>query len=130
MSQQERVIAKRLANVLVPDAVACVPGGPSINHVIKTFQTYYGGLWVGGTVYLTMDSLVFRPNGINRLLHKGDMRRTVHLLDIVSVEDRRGWFTNIVDVNLHGDPKLTFRCYGATRFSKAIRDQASRIRRQ
>jgi hypothetical protein len=128
MSKQEHLVAKRLANVLVANAQALVFG--HTKHVIKGFRTYYGGLWVGGTIYLTMDTLIFRPNSFNRLVHKGDMRRTVRLRDIATVEDRRGWFTNIVDVHVRGDPKLTFRCFGAARFSKAIRDQASRIQTQ
>jgi hypothetical protein len=130
MSEQEQqVLVKKLANVLVPNAEHRVPGG-SPKRVIDAFQAHYGGLWVGGTVCLKEDSLDFRPNGINRLAHKGDMRRTIHLRDVVSVEDRKGWFTSIVDVHTHDASKLTFRCYGAARFSQAIRDQVSWLRTQ
>ncbi|MEZ5537053.1 MAG: hypothetical protein R3F02_15700 [Thiolinea sp.] len=34
--------------------------------------TNYGGLWVGGSAYLTKNEFRFVPNLINKMFHKGD----------------------------------------------------------
>jgi hypothetical protein len=119
------LIAKKLVNVLIPDAEAesFIQVLPQTQSVLGEYKAFHKGLWVGGTLLLTTSSLEFRPNGLNRLMHRGDASRGILLKDVVDVKDRFGIATRIVDVLCHKGPPLTFRCYGAKRFVEQIRAQ-------
>jgi hypothetical protein len=94
------------------------------NAANKTFdfiRKMTGGLWVGGRVVLTNHRIIFTPNGLNRALHKDLPVIALFLTDLTEVRDRFGVATSIVDA-MTPVGSLTFRCYGANKFSKLIRD--------
>ena len=94
-----------------------------VRIILKFFKGKYGGLWVGGTVYLLPDCLDFRPNALNQFVHKDNMSRRLPLADITSVTDHFGVATRIVTVALQDGTEFKFRCYGAAEFARQIRDQ-------
>jgi len=129
MNSTNDLIAKKGVNALIPDAEpeAFLLRKPwPAGFVLGAFKAFYKGLWVGGTLYLTPSSIEFRPNVLNRFVHKGDTSRVVLLNDVVDVKDRSGFATRIVDVTCRNGPPLTFRCYGAKRFVEQIRAQIAR----
>jgi len=115
------LIAKKLVNALIPEAEARTP--ILTRGVISRFQKHYGGLWVGGMLYLRMSSIEFDPNALNRAIHTGDLRRVILLPDIVEVKDRFGVLTGITDITCRDRSTFTFRCFGAKRFAERIRGQ-------
>ncbi len=126
MNSTNDLIAKKVVNALIPDAEPkAFPLSP-VRLVLGAFKAFQKGLWVGGTLCLTPSSIEFRPNVLNRSLHKGDTSRVVLLNDVVDVKDRSGFTTQIVDVTCRNGPPLTFRCYGAKRFVEQIRAQIAR----
>ena len=127
MSPPDHVIAKKMANALMKDAelgdrtaVALGPGGRLGTAAIKKLM---GGLWVGGTIYLTEDALEFHPNGLNRAVHKDSESLSVvlPLRGVTSVEMRRGMITQIIDIKT-AIGTLSVRCLGAKGFARMIED--------
>lgn len=123
MSAANDLIAKKLVNALIPDAQTR-PFIPR-QRLLARFQKHYGGLWVGGTLYLKVSSIEFHPNALNRVAHTGDMRRTVMLQDIADIKNRFGVLTGIIDITFPNASTFTFRCFGAKPFAERIRQQLS-----
>lgn len=131
MSKPENVIAKKMANALMKDAeigdrtqMILGPGGRLGTTAVKKLM---GGLWVGGTAYLTADALEFHPNGLNRAVHKDPDALSVvlPLRSITSVETRFGVATQIIDVKT-AIGTLSIRCYGAKGFADKIKASSTR----
>ncbi len=129
MSAPKNVIARKLANALMKDAEIgdrtqrlLGPGGRFGTRAAKKLM---GGLWVGGTAYLTEDAVEFHPNGMNRALHKDpeSLSVVIPLRGITDVETRFGIATQIIDIKT-AIGTLSIRCYGAPGFAKKI--QAAR----
>ncbi len=127
MSKPDNVIAKKLVNALMKDAevgertqTLLGPGGRLGTNAVKKLM---GGLWVGGTAYLTEDAVEFHPNILNRALHADpdSMSVVLPLRSITSVETRYGIGTKIIDVKT-AIGTLSVRCYGAVGFAKKIED--------
>ena len=94
MNSTNDLIAKKVVNALIPDAEPkSFPLSP-LRLVLGAFKAFQKGLWVGGTLYLTPSSIEFRPNVLNRSLHKGDTSRVVLLSDVVDVRDRLVYYPN------------------------------------
>jgi hypothetical protein len=125
MAKPKNIIASKLANALMKDAeindrtqTLLGAGGRFGTSAAKKLM---GGLWVGGTAYLTEDAVEFHPNILNRALHKDpdDMTVVLPLRGITSVEVRFGLGTKIIDVNT-AIGTLSVRCYGAEGFARKI----------
>jgi hypothetical protein len=129
------VIATKTVNALIPEAemgfaakfVLDKTGDAATGAVLEVAKKMMGGLWVGGTVAVQRQELVFRPNWFNRLIHKADYTITIPLPEISQVDVRFGVLTKIVDINT-GDGRLTFRCYGAEDFANLILSQLPVVR--
>lgn len=80
-----------------------------------------GGLWVGGKAVLTISTLSFSPNGMNRALHASpeELEVRVPLSSITDIHIRRGFITDIIDVH-SAIVTLTIRCFKAKSFVVAI----------
>lgn len=127
MTRPDNVIARKLANALMKDAEIgdraqsmLGSGGRLGTNAVKKLM---GGLWVGGTVYLTPDAVEFHPNGLNRVVHKDpdSLSVVLPLRGITSVETRFGLGTKIIDIKT-AIGTLSVRCYGATGFAKKIEE--------
>ena len=125
MSKPENVIARKLANALmkvaeIGDRTQSLlgAGGRLGTNAIKKLM---GGLWVGGTAYLTKDAVEFHPNGLNRAIHKDpeSLSVVIPLRGITDVETRFGIGTQIIDIKT-AIVTLSIRCYGAPGFAKKI----------
>ncbi len=125
MSKPQNVIARKLANALMKDAeigdrtqMALGPGGRLGTNAVKKLM---GGLWVGGTAYLTSDAVEFHPNGLNRAMHKDpdSLSVVLPLRSITGVETRFGIATQIIDIKT-AIGTLSIRCYGAKGFAEKI----------
>ncbi|MEO1662274.1 MAG: hypothetical protein AAFR51_14885 [Pseudomonadota bacterium] len=125
MSKPENVIARKLANALMKDAEIgertqslLGPGGRLGTNAMKKLM---GGLWVGGTAYLTEDALEFHPNILNRALHTDpdSLSVVLPLRGITSVETRFGVGTKIIDIKT-AIGTLSIRCFGAGSFAKQV----------
>ncbi|MEL7111198.1 MAG: hypothetical protein AAFV59_13170 [Pseudomonadota bacterium] len=125
MTAPDNVIARKLANALMKDAeigdrtqTLMGPGGRLGTNAIKKLM---GGLWVGGTAYLTTDAVEFHPNGFNRAVHKDpdSLSVVLPLRGITSVETRFGVATQIIDIKT-AIGTLSIRCFGAPGFAKKI----------
>lgn len=117
------VIAWKYANLFISDGE---PEKPSLMSLftgssVDWLRRRMGGLWVGGAVTLTHDALSFGPNALNAAVHEGDVSHAVELAWVVSVTERFGWLTRIVDVRTYDGETFTFRCFGARAFADRIR---------
>lgn len=119
----------KLANKFVPDAEmsagarSLFPLGSASS--VDWLRGRMGGLWVGGSVTLTEDTLTFSPNGMNAAAHDRDTSAGVSLERVVDVTDRFGWVTRIVDVHTDMGELFTFRCFGAKAFADTVRQAAA-----
>jgi hypothetical protein len=128
----QHIIGKRLCNALIRDAepdfgaffaiadlVGLGTAKNSVNAVSSLAKKLMGGLWVGGTTYLTKDSIVFRPNFLNRLVHKDDYSVRIPLGEIIDVKKRFGIGTQIIEIKT-SKGTLSIRCYWPTSFIEMI----------
>lgn len=125
MSEAPEIIGWKYANAFVPDAEmspvarrAFLFGSES---AVEWLQRRMGGLWVGGAVTLTQETLSFGPNALNAAAHAGDTSNSVPLDRVVDVQDRFGMLTRIIDVRLDDGSLFTFRCFGARKFAQVIK---------
>ncbi len=125
-------IAKKLVNALISDAkmspaakvVAKAANDDSVQPVIGLMSKAMGGLWVGGSLMLFADRIVFQPNMVNQWVHDGDCSVEIELRDVVDVQVRSGFVTNVIDITTT-ERTLSARCYGAAAFAEQIRTRSS-----
>jgi hypothetical protein len=128
-----QLIAKKVCNTLLPDAEASQPINMLLGHLktsalLTTYKYLAKGLWVGGNAFLYDDYLSFWPNGLNALLHKGDVSWQINLMEITNISISKGLGTQIINLKFEtGVYKL--RCIGAKRFAETIRGQIERLKR-
>ncbi|MCI4645906.1 MAG: hypothetical protein MRY64_14085 [Hyphomonadaceae bacterium] len=125
MAAPEHVIEKRKSSVLFKQAelglAARMMLGLEGRASLAISKKLLGGNWVTGNVYLTPDSLEFRPDFLDAKLHKNgeELRLTVPLEKITSMQVRQGIATQILDVTAE-EVTVSFRCYRANAFVSAI----------
>ncbi len=92
--------------------------------VVGVVKRLTGGLWVGGNVYLYQDAVEFRPNGLNKLIHAGEVSWRVPLKEILSVSTGFGFVTKVITMRTE---RVSFRirCYGADAFARVIAEVSS-----
>jgi hypothetical protein len=114
------LIEKKLANALFERAEV-TPGSGAFKLSIALVRRAYGGLWVGGNIFLYRDKLRFAPNALNRSLHKEGSVGAIEitLSAVTGVERRFGILSGIIRVT-YGDKLFIFRCFGAKGFAQAI----------
>lgn len=97
--------------------------GTKANIVVGVVKRLGGGLWVGGNVYLYRDAVQFRPNGLNKLIHTGELSWRVPLEEIASISVGSGFVTKVITIRTE---KVNFkiRCYGANGFARMIDDRS------
>lgn len=116
---EEKPFARKLCNALIPEAEHNFLRGTTEYFGVEVAREFYGGLWVGGTVFLTSRHLKFQPNALNRKLHKGDYSMSIPLNEVTDLAYEFGFFSGIIRVTTrHGAMK--FRCFGAKRFLSTI----------
>jgi len=111
-----QVLVSKVANALIEDAESHVSG---VALVLSAFRAVWGGLWVGGRVTLTAESVSFAANTMNRIAQSGTLDVSVPLREVTHVAVLPGFFTNIVAISTP-DRVLKVRCYGARRFADAV----------
>ncbi|WP_299975679.1 hypothetical protein [uncultured Pseudoteredinibacter sp.] len=129
----ESYLAKKACNFLIENAkedlsiageIADIAGvdfdEKIVEAVLAKYKNKYGGLWVGGTVYLTEEGLRFSPNGLNELFHKGDNSLSILFTHMNSIELENGFFTKIIRIST-AFGVFKFRCYGAKKFIEIIK---------
>ncbi|MEM7767951.1 MAG: hypothetical protein AAF253_10755 [Pseudomonadota bacterium] len=127
MAEPTEWIEKRMANALLPDAKIGFGAGTAMGRPgrfgLGMVEKAMGGLWVGGTAYLTSAAVEFHPNGLNKAVHApGSVEAVVlPLLDITDVKFRKGIGTNIVDITTT-EASLSIRAYNMATFAEAICD--------
>lgn len=134
MSEPANVIDKRLANALYRDAsINSASGkllGPSGKLGVKAVEKMMGGLWVGGTAYLTTDAVEFHANALNRLVHTPGSIEPV-VFPLAGIEDtayRKATVTHIIDL-VSGGRTLSIRGYNMRAFHAAISDAVDAARK-
>ena len=92
-----------------------------VNIVVGVLRRLTGGLWVGGNVYLFQDAVEFRPNGLNKFIHAGDMSWRIPLEEISGVAMGSGFLTKVITIRTE---KVDFkiRCHGAYTMAKILTD--------
>jgi hypothetical protein len=110
----EEVLMSKVANALIEDVNVNVA-----TPMVSVFHAAWGGLWVGGRVTLTTETVSFSPNGLNRVAQSGSLDVSVPLATVTDVNVLPGFFTKIVAITT---PESVFkvRCYRAARFAEAI----------
>lgn len=118
----DRVIARTVVNSLDPDARPKAPLAlvPFMWFVTIQAKMLWGGLWVGGDLFLTTRSLRFEPNAMNLSVHKNDCSWKIDLADVQSINVRKATVTNIIDI-VHSKGVRSVRCYDAEQFADEIR---------
>lgn len=135
----EEVIATKVVNALMAEPVMAVHPGvalaaegvggipPGVELVVDAFRRRWGGLWVGGRATLTTARLTFRANGVNRVLHEGQVDAELDLRAVLRVDLEPGFLTEIVAVTIPG-AVFKLRCWGARDFAAQV-DAAVRAAR-
>jgi hypothetical protein len=119
----QAVIEKKVCNALIQGAK------PNFNLYLISPESFGGpfnqmmdGLWVGGNIYLTDKSIIFKPNKLNAAMHTNIYTVKIPLEDITNVSKESRMFTDIVIINTaYGT--LKFRCYKASDFMERINSQ-------
>ncbi len=125
MPKPDNILDKRMANALFKEAEIgraaniLLGGGGRAGTAIA--QKMMGGLWVGGTAYLTPDTIEFHPNGLNKAFHKDadSLSVSIPLGEVTAIERRFGIATKIIDIET-ADGILSIRCYNSATFADAI----------
>ncbi len=131
MAEPETWIDRRLVNALMPDARLAGGAGALIGIAgragLKAVEKTMGGLWVGGTAFLTANAVEFHANALNRMVHVGGSVAPVilPLADLTRVEDRAGIATRILDLET-ADTAISIRGYNMKRFATTIAEAARR----
>jgi hypothetical protein len=112
----DQVLMSKIANALVEDAESHIS---SLVPVLSAFRAVSGGLWVGGRVTLTSESVSFAPNTINRIAQSGTLDVSIPLRQVTDVTVLPGLFTSVVAISTP-DRVLKVRCYWARRFADAV----------
>jgi hypothetical protein len=96
------------------------------NAELERLRREMGGLWVGGTLTVSEDAIVFGANALNRWLQAGPLRLKIPMRDVSAVNLRRGVLTKIIEVT-YGEPALrtSFRCFGAAEVADFVRHAAA-----
>ena len=132
MARPAGIIEKRLANALIneaePGAMAKKLLGRAGQVGLAAATKLVGGMWVGGTVYLTSNTVEFHPNALNKIAHTGagDMSVIVDLRDIETVTKRFGIGTQIIEIAA-GGATLSVRCYNSQSFMDAIETARAKL---
>ena len=117
------VVAKRGANALIADAEArlpsLAPGSRQAAPALDRFRSAYGGLWVGGRATLTTESLLFRPNAVNRGIHAGSLDIEIPLSEITSVEILPALVSSVITLHTP-QSAVKIRCFRAAPFASQI----------
>jgi hypothetical protein len=127
-------IATKVVNALIPEAemgfaarfIVGMTDALATESVLDAAKKKKGGLWVGGTVIIQQRTLVFRPNWLNRLVHKAEYTVRIPLEEISKVNVRSAPVTKIIDV-ITREGEFSFRCYGAEAFADLIRRQLDEL---
>jgi hypothetical protein len=116
------VLIKRVANALIHNT-ALNPLADAYfrwttlgvaNAELDLLKGKMGGLWVGGTLKVSDDAIVFDANALNRLFQGGELQLTIPMGKISAVNLRFGILTRIIDVTYgSADLRTSFRCFGA-----------------
>ena len=109
----------KLANAFIPEATPAEVVPVAALSAIYRFKRTHGGLWVGGTVFVSSSGVSFVPNRLNRLFHNDLAPVNVRAEDIRDVQREFGWVTGIVVVR-HVRGELRFRCYGAKQLAATM----------
>ena len=110
------MFVSKIANALIEDAEPFIS---DVRPILSLFRAVQGGLWVGGRVTLTSQSVSFAANTLNRIGQSGSLDVSVPLMEVTDVEVLPGLFTNIVAITTP-HRVLKVRCYGARRFADAV----------
>lgn len=127
----ESVVAYRVCNALIGDAVADLKGaapnglGPAISHALNWTARRAGGLWVGGRVFLTTHRIVFVPNAMNRAVHRNLETVVVDLKDVTEVSERFGLVTRVVEIKTRAST-FAIRAYDVRAFADQVRARLGR----
>ncbi len=97
-----------------------------ISHQISVGRRKQEGLWVGGKSILTISTLSFLPNSMNKALHadREDLVVNIPLSSIDGISVHRGFVSDIIDIR-YAAGNLKIRCFKAKAFAAAI--EATRL---
>ena len=87
--------------------------------VTTTMDRFSDGAWVGGRIRFDGKLIEFRPNALNRALHRGIIDFTIPIHDVEAVSARPGFISGIVSVRT-ADALFVFRCFGAKRVASVL----------
>ena len=93
---------------------------------ITRYRRKHDGLWVGGKLVATEDSIAFTPNALNVAVHENVEPVHIPMRDVTSVRREFGWVTGIVVVT-HRLGELRFRCFGARRLAATLASRANAL---
>ena len=113
---RDQVLVSKVANALIEDAEASIS---DIRPVMWALRAMWGGLWVGGRVTLTSESVSFAANTLNRIVQSGTLDVSISLKQVTDVEVLPSFFLDIVAIRTP-DRVLKVRCYWARRFADAV----------
>jgi len=122
----ERIIAVKLCNACFPkvelsDTATAITETVGVARSTRRAIDFVAkrGYWVGGSVTLTDQRIVFVPNALNSALQDGNLKLEIRLTDVTDVRVRFGILTKIIEI-VSPQLTLTVRCFGATSFAGKI----------
>ena len=134
----ESVILKKAANYFVPANEAVIPdifkffasevfdgfaAHSAVSDYIKT-----NGLWIGGSIILSQNSLVFKANQANAVLNKGNKLADIILLEDIRILHFEKAFGSSIITAESEEGMLSFRCFGAKKFLQTLSGHAAQAK--
>jgi hypothetical protein len=116
------IFIKKLCNAFITDAVVNRRLGGATVRNMEAIGSLMGGLWVGGTVTVSADSLDWVPNIMNKAVHANLEPVHIPLRDVRSVRRVFGIVTGIVVVELVDGAEFRFRCFNARGVAENMSD--------
>lgn len=90
-----------------------------VRALVAEYASDHGGVWVGGNVILTDESLQFHTNSVNRLFHGRRADLVIDLPAIAEVALQGALASDIIAVRTD-TAMLQIRCFGADAFASQI----------
>jgi hypothetical protein len=118
-------ILKKVCNAQLPEAMvdfSAIPFNARLGvWLVSKWFSQRGGLWVGGSVILYDDRMVFEANSLNNYFHYNLSCIEMPFKEVISVEFEPAFITNIITIR-SSTQLLKIRCYGAKQLRETLLD--------
>ncbi|MCY1416061.1 hypothetical protein D9M71_315620 [compost metagenome] len=113
------LLIDKLSNAFIPNAQTSELIAGDALRAVERYSCKHGGLWVGGRVTATTETLLFVPNSLNQACHEGLHPVRIPMNRVLGIKREFGWITGIVVIT-HSDGEFRFRCFRAKKVIEVL----------